>query len=123
MYDLVVFLSGKLMQLNFTKDVLKKMSNDDDTVERISAVINLAGLPGSGKTTLISRLLGRKFEPDRPSTGICNTTLAVDLHPAQLYWVKILYGNILNITSQFKISCMTIFLAMFLNLTQLLLVM
>ena len=88
MYDLVVFLSGKLMQLNFTKDVLKKMSNND-TVERISAVINLAGLPKSGKTTLISRLLGRKFEHDRPSTGICNTTLAVDLQPAQLYAVEL----------------------------------
>ena len=76
------------MQLNFTKDVLKKMSNDD-TVDRISAVINLAGLPGSGKTTLISRLLGRKFEHHRPSTGICNTTLAVDLQPAQLYAVEL----------------------------------
>ena len=88
MYDLVVFLSGKLMQLNFTKDVLKKMSNND-TVERISAIINLAGLPGSGKTTLISRLLGKIFEHDRPSTGICNTTIAVDLQPAQLYAVEL----------------------------------
>ena len=88
MYDFVVFLSGELKQLKFTEDVLKKMSNDD-TVERISAVINLAGLPGSGKTTLISRLLGRKFEHGRPSTGICNTTIAVDLQPAQLYTAEL----------------------------------
>ena len=81
---LVVFLSGELKQLKFTEDVLKKMSNNN-TVERISAVINLAGLPGSGKTTLIRRLLGRKFEHGSPSTGICNTTIAVDLQPAQLY--------------------------------------
>ena len=88
MYDLDIFLSGKLKQLKFTEDVLKKMSNND-TVERISAVINLAGLPGSGKTTLISRLLGRKFEHGRPSTGICNTTIAVDLQPAQFYTAEL----------------------------------
>ena len=82
MYDLVAFLSGKLMQRNFTRDVLKKMSNNDK-VKRISAVINLAGLPKSGKTTLISRLLGREFEHDRPSTGICK------LQPAQLYAVEL----------------------------------
>ena len=88
MYDRVVFLSGELKQLKFTEAVLKKISNDD-TVERISAVINLAGLPGSGKTTLISRLLGRKFEHGSPSTGICNTTIAVDLQPAQLYTAEL----------------------------------
>ena len=88
MHDLVLFLSGILKQEKFTEDVLKKMSNND-TVERISAVINLAGLPGSGKTTLISRLLGRKFEHDRPSTGICNATITVDLQPAQLYTAEL----------------------------------
>ena len=88
MFDLVVFLSGELKQLKFIKDVLKKISNND-TVERISAVINLAGLPGSGKTTLISRLLGKKFEHHRPSTGICNTTIPVHLQPAQLHTAQL----------------------------------
>ena len=78
------------------------------------AVINLAGLPGSGKTTLISRLLGKKFEHDRPSTGICNTTVAVDVdfQSAQSHTVVLgddFIWEDFGHSIHFKISCVSIF--------------
>ena len=70
------------------KEDIKRKINRQEKIGRITAVINLAGLPNSGKTTLMDRLLGRPISKENNfSTGICEPTIAVNV--TNLNWKEI----------------------------------
>ena len=58
------------------------MNEGKEVISRITATINLAGLPESGKTTLIDRMLGRPIHKENLSTGVCESTIMVDINPS-----------------------------------------
>ena len=70
-------------------DDIKRKINKKEKINRITAVINLAGLPNSGKTTLMDRLLGRPISKENNfSTGFCET-VAVNFAVTNLNWIEI----------------------------------
>ena len=58
------------------------MNEGKEVISRITATINLAGLPESGKTTLIDHMLGRPINKENLSTGVCESTIMVDINPS-----------------------------------------
>ena len=71
-------------------DDIKRKINKDEKINKITAVINLAGLPCAGKTTLVDRLLRRSIDKkNNTSTGICEPTIAVNVAVTDLNWIEI----------------------------------
>ena len=85
------------------KEDIKRKLNRKETIDRITAVINLAGLPNSGKTTLVDRLLRRPISKENNcSTDICEPTIAINVEDpilvhavANLNWKEIGHGKAL----------------------------
>ena len=60
--------------------LIKAVNEGKIVIKRNTATINLAGLPGSGKTMLIDRMLGRPIKKNYFSTGVCEPTIMVDIN-------------------------------------------
>ena len=57
------------------------MKEGNKKIPRITATINLAGLPESGKTTLIDRMLGRPLDKENFSTDVSESMIVVNINP------------------------------------------
>ncbi len=62
----------------FVKEV-EEASNESGTMKRKLAHFNFLGPNGSGKTSLMTRLLGRAMKEFSPSTGVCDPLVVVDI--------------------------------------------
>ena len=72
------------------EELIKAVNEGKIVVSRNTATINLAGLPGSGKTMLIDRMLGRPIRKNYFSTGVSEPTIMVDINPSPaMYTVSV----------------------------------
>ncbi len=62
----------------FVKGV-EEASKESGTIKRKLAHFNFLGSNGTGKTSLMSRLLGRAMKEFSPSTGVCDPLVVVDI--------------------------------------------
>ena len=63
------------------EELIKAIKEGKKKIPRITATINLAGLPESGKTTLIDRMLGRPLDKENFSTDISESMIVVNINP------------------------------------------
>ena len=62
---------------------IEEAANNKETIERKIAHSTFVGLPESGKTSFMKRLLGKKVEEFSPSTGISSSVIIVDINLAK----------------------------------------
>ena len=62
---------------------IEKAAADGEIIERKIAHSTFIGLPESGKTSFMNRLLGKKVEESSPSTGISGPVITVDINSAK----------------------------------------
>ena len=66
------------------EELIKAVIDGKKVISRITATINLAGLPSSGKTTLIDRMLNREIKDEIFSTGVSKPPIMVDINPSSI---------------------------------------
>lgn len=68
----------------FVDEVVKAIDNND-MINRKLANMMLVGLPGTGKTSLLDRILGRPMRIFYSSTGVSDTVVIVDIDPSSTF--------------------------------------
>ncbi len=76
--SLLKYLSILIEQQEYVKGV-ENAYKESGTIERKLAHFNFLGPNGSGKTSLMNRLLGRAMKEFSPSTGVCDPLVVVDI--------------------------------------------
>ena len=80
-----IFLdSAPSTRQDFARDVIKAVAERQHIRRKLANII-LQGLPGSGKTSLLDRLLNRSIRVYYPSTGISDTIVIVDISPTSTF--------------------------------------
>ncbi len=77
-------LLGKVIPEKFTDEVTSAIFNEQSIRRKITNIL-LKGLPGSGKTSLLDRLLNKPPRVNYSSTGMCEKIVIVQIDPSSTH--------------------------------------